>query len=124
MCYSLNFAAAPVVVGATIGSSKKQANYSALSDGDMIGGKLGAKPVLMSSERQRTARGVLAAGSRCGSIVALGGTSVAAPQITRVLADAIMSGKLAVGADAHEWLASEIAKHGGILPAKGRQSRV
>jgi hypothetical protein len=117
-------AAAPVVVGATIGSSKKQANYSALSDGDMIGGKLGAKPVLMSSERQRTARGVLAAGSRNGSVVALGGTSVAAPQITSVLADAIMSGKLAVGADAHEWLASEIAKHGGILPAKGRQSRV
>ena len=120
---SQRFANAPVVVGGTIGTSGKIARYSGLPDGRMIGGVFGAQPIPMMSERQENARGVLAAGSRSGSVVALGGTSVAAPQVTRLLAEAIMTGTLDTPARAHDWLEAEMARNAGTLPAKGRQSR-
>jgi hypothetical protein len=44
------------------------------------------------SEDSRAHRGVLAAGSRSGSVVAMGGTSVAAPEIARWIADELDAG--------------------------------
>ena len=48
--------------------------------------------VLMTSEDSLTLPGVLAAGSRSGSVVWMSGTSVAAPQLARRIADMIASG--------------------------------
>lgn len=44
------------------------------------------------SEDSRVHTGVLAAGSRSGSVVAMGGTSVAAPQVARWVADELAAG--------------------------------
>jgi hypothetical protein len=45
--------------------------------------------VVLVSEDSRVHAGMLAAGSRSGSVVAMGGTSVAAPQYARVIADGL-----------------------------------
>ena len=59
-------------------------------------GPLAAVPprpdALMVTEDSRVHGGVLAAGSRSGSVVAMGGTSVAAPQIARIIADDLATG--------------------------------
>ena len=47
---------------------------------------------LAVSDDSRVHTGVLAAGSRSGSVIALSGTSVAAPQITRWIADQLAAG--------------------------------
>jgi hypothetical protein len=44
------------------------------------------------SDDSRVHRGILAAASRSGSVVAMGGTSVAAPQLTRWIGDRLASG--------------------------------
>jgi len=48
---------------------------------------------LAPSDRSRIRRGLLAAGTRSGSLVALSGTSVAAPLVTRMLAERIACGE-------------------------------
>jgi hypothetical protein len=67
------------------------------------------------SEDSRVHTGVLAAGSHSGSIVALGGTSVAAPQVARWVADNL------AGAGAGDRLAVQILASTGIpLPQPER----
>ena len=67
-----------VVIAGYRGSDKAMANYSS------SGGEISAAGV---SEDSVTCHGILAAGSRSGSTVAMNGTSVAAPQLTRRLAE-------------------------------------
>ena len=63
------------------------------------GGKLVDWPDLAAvSEESPALDGVLAAGTYSGSTAILGGTSVAAPQVTRALADEIAHGRLGSGA--------------------------
>jgi Subtilase family len=47
---------------------------------------------IVASEDSRVHTGVMAAGARSGAIVAMGGTSVAAPQMARLLADSLVGG--------------------------------
>ena len=47
---------------------------------------------MASSDDSRVHQGILAAGSRSGSVVPLNGTSVAAPQIARIVADNLAAG--------------------------------
>jgi hypothetical protein len=47
---------------------------------------------MASSDDSRVHQGILAAGSRSGSVVPLNGTSVAAPQIARIVADDLAAG--------------------------------
>jgi hypothetical protein len=54
---------------------------------------------LTVSEASTVHRGVLAAGTRSGSVAAMNGTSVAAPQIARVLIEQLIGGKFSLGRD-------------------------
>ncbi|MGE4080447.1 MAG: hypothetical protein AB7F22_33395 [Reyranella sp.] len=83
-----------IVIGGYLGKEKKLAKYTAA-------GKRPLSPppppppelvprwpdAAAVSEDSQVHSGVLAAGTRSGSIVAMGGTSVAAPQISRLVAD-------------------------------------
>jgi hypothetical protein len=53
---------------------------------------------LAPSEDLAVHRGVLAAGTRSGSVVALGGTSVAAPRVARMIAERLAAGRRGDGA--------------------------
>ena len=87
----------PVVIGGFLRKDLRPAKYSA---GGPITPKQGGtlnpnfrKPDAMSvSDDSKVHAGVIAAGSRSGSFVALSGTSVAAPQITRGIADQLANG--------------------------------
>lgn len=79
----------PVVVGGFHRREHKAASYSA-GDFDTRSGKPGYMTVCEASS---TLLGVLAAGTKSGSTVALNGTSVAAPQITRRIAELMAAGK-------------------------------
>jgi hypothetical protein len=85
-----------IVIGGYLGKERVATKYS--SAGPNIGPLLPAPPppetrgpprwpdAVATSDDSRVHRGVLAAGSRTGSVVAMGGTSVAAPQIARLVA--------------------------------------
>ena len=80
----------PVVIGGYLRKEKVAAKYS--SSGPVyFTGTVNPNPcrpdVMFVSEDSRVHTGVLAAGSRSGSAVAMGGTSVAAPQVARLIAD-------------------------------------
>jgi hypothetical protein len=81
------------VVGGYRGSDGAPAAYSA--SGPKAPGKArrAGPDALSVSERSITRRGVLAAGTRSASTVALNGTSVAAPQVTRWIAEQMAAGK-------------------------------
>jgi hypothetical protein len=82
-----------VVVGAFIRSSRKASEYSG------AGGQLaaGTSPAIRSpdlsgaGDDSRVFRSLLAAGTRTGSLIAMNGTSVAAPQATRLIAKLMIS---------------------------------
>lgn len=79
----------PVVVGGYRASDGRAALYSS---GDFKGHT--DKPdYLAVSEASETNLGQLAAGTRSGSTVAMNGTSVAAPQVAREIADMMAEGK-------------------------------
>ena len=96
----------PVVVGGFCQSDLGSAEYSSLGParGQAGGGVLvGRRPDVAARSDDSPARhGVLAAGSRTGSVVTQDGTSVAAPQIARWIANELMhnrpAGRAAVGA--------------------------
>jgi hypothetical protein len=77
-----------VVVGAMLGKEQLPAKYSAA-------GALAPPPrtpdAMIVGEDSRVHSGVLAAASRSGARVAIGGTSVAAPQVARKVADLLAS---------------------------------
>jgi hypothetical protein len=97
--------ASPLVVGGMLRKERRVASYSA--GGPVISPAVGPsmsaerRPhLLVHSEDSKVHAGVLAAGARSGSAVAMRGTSVAAPQLTRWIADRLAengaSGRAAV----------------------------
>lgn len=88
----------PIVMGAFLRKEMMAAKYSAGGPTQAACGSSGAEPyrpdALAVSEDSKVHAGVLAAGSRSGSVVPMTGTSVAAPQVTRWIA-----GELAAGRD-------------------------
>jgi hypothetical protein len=88
---------APIVTGGFQRRERKPAPYSAAGP---ITPQLGAPPphragpdAMTVSDDSRVHSGVLAAGSRSGSVVAMNGTSVAAPQLARWIADERSQGR-------------------------------
>ena len=77
---------ASIVVGGYVQSTKTMARYSGTSREGMR-----APDVAAISDRSFVRPGVLCAGVRSGSTVALNGTSVAAPQVARYLAEALLA---------------------------------
>lgn len=87
----------PVVVGGFIRNEGPAAKYSAGGPTTPPAGAGGANrdgPNAMAvSEQSRVHSGILAAGSRSGSVVAMNGTSVAAPQIAHWIAKYLLTGQ-------------------------------
>jgi hypothetical protein len=86
-----------VVIGGFLRKDYRPARYSAggpitPKQGGTLDPNLRKPDALAVSEDSKVHAGVLAAGSRSGSVVALNGTSVAAPQITRWIADELANG--------------------------------
>jgi hypothetical protein len=88
---SIATGAAPVVIGGFLRKEKVVAKYSAGGPTLAPCGTAQADPyrpdAVTVSDDSRAHQGILAAGTRSGSVVAIDGTSVAAPQITRKIAD-------------------------------------
>ena len=82
----------PIVVGGYRSSDGAAGLYSARGP-DAPSGQFAGPDAIAVSERSVTRRGVLAAGTRSGSTVAMNGTSVAAPQVTRWVAGRMADGK-------------------------------
>jgi hypothetical protein len=84
--------ASPIVMGGYLGRETVLAKYSA------AGSKTVQPPrrpdAATVSDDSRVHGGVLAAGTRSGSVIAMNGTSVAAPQIARRIADDLANGGL------------------------------
>ena len=78
-----------------------------------------APDAMAVSEDSRVHRGVLAAGSRSGSVVAMSGTSVAAPQIARIIADDLAG----AGLGDHAWVQSQGEKGMPASPGKPPDER-
>jgi hypothetical protein len=80
------------VIGGVVRSTQMPARYSSM--GPVSGGPrtMNAPNLLAPSDESPVRRGVLAAGTRSGSTVAMNGTSVAAPQAARWLAAQIAAG--------------------------------
>jgi hypothetical protein len=86
----------PIVMGGFLRKEKLPADYSSAGP---ISAALGAPPsnndgvtAMAPSEDSRILTGVLGAGSRSGSVVALDGTSVAAPRTARFVAEQLAAG--------------------------------
>ncbi|WP_460447977.1 S8 family serine peptidase [Alsobacter sp. SYSU BS001988] len=86
----------PVVVGAARRQGRHVARYSSAGPASpsAVGppGFRAGPDCLMTSDRSSVRRGVIASGTRTGSAVAQGGTSVAAPRMTALLAGAALAG--------------------------------
>ena len=81
-----------ITAGGYVEQDRRAARYSSGGPNTPpeTGGVRLTKPdALLPSEGSRAHRGVLAAGSRSGARVAMNGTSVAAPQLARWVADAL-----------------------------------
>lgn len=126
-----------IVMGGYLGKEKLPAKYSAA----------GCKPLqappppppdlvprwpdaMTVGEDSRVHTGVLAAGSHSGSVIAMGGTSVAAPQIARLVADDLAGGGNGDRATVQAWGAvgiplpqPERSGTGGIQPVPVRSKR-
>jgi hypothetical protein len=82
-----------LVAGGLLRREDLPASYTAAGASLASGGPPPRWPnAVVASEDSRVLPGVLAAGSRSGSVVPLGGTSVAAPQMARFIADDIAAG--------------------------------
>ena len=74
------------VVGGERATDKLPVRYSSI--GPDLNGKRGQPDKMASAERSAVLRGVLAAGNASGSVVAMNGTSAAAPQAAAAIAEA------------------------------------
>jgi hypothetical protein len=81
--------ACPIVMGGFLRKERLAAKYS--SAGAHVPPPRWPD-AMTPSEDSRVHSGILAAGSHSGSVIAMGGTSVAAPQIARVLAEDLSAG--------------------------------
>ncbi|MBB4040389.1 hypothetical protein GGR34_002042 [Microvirga flocculans] len=82
----------PIVIGGYLGKEMVAAPYSAAGSSIPSASSPRKPDALAISDNSRVHRGVLAAGTRSGSVVAIGGTSVAAPQVARWCASQLASG--------------------------------
>jgi hypothetical protein len=82
-----------IVAGGYRGSDGAPALYSARGPDDPPDGVRAGPDAMEVSERSISRRGVLAAGARSGSTLAMNGTSVAAPQLTRWIAEQMIAGE-------------------------------
>jgi hypothetical protein len=98
-----------MVVGAYAHAARRTARYS--SRGPTLGDRRGPD-ALFASDRSRVSHGMLGAGTRSGSSVGMNGTSVAAPGVTRLIAEELAAGR----AGDVEWLASIADALRGRLP--------
>jgi hypothetical protein len=76
-----------IVIGGWIRRDRRLANYTAAGTAGVPLPTRAAPSYIVSTDDSLVHAGVLAAGSRSGSVVAMSGTSVAAPQYARALAD-------------------------------------
>jgi hypothetical protein len=101
-----------VVIGAYRKSDNTASGYSAGGPLVAPGTRVGFAPDAMAvGDDSIACAGVLAAGTRSGSVIAMRGTSVAAPQIARWLAD-----QMAVGALANRASVQGLASTGVPVP--------
>jgi hypothetical protein len=121
-----------IVVGGYVHSARKVADYS--SSGPASGTRQGPD-VLAVSDRSPVLGGILAAGTRSGSRLAMNGSSVAAPYVTRRIAAELAAGNegdrafvanaalLSQGEEAAAFAASAAQRNGAgpILPPKSPQ---
>jgi hypothetical protein len=86
-----------IVLGGYLGHEMESAPYSAagpvLSPTTAGPASRDGPDAMAVSERSRQHQGVLAAASRSGAVVAMGGSSVAAPQVARLVASQLAAGK-------------------------------
>jgi Subtilase family len=82
-----------VDIAGSVDAKGTPAPYSSVKDGDARPTDAHALHLLATTDDSRVTPGLLAAGTRSTSVVALHGTSMAAPQLTRALAQAYLSGK-------------------------------
>ena len=96
-----------VVVGAHVAASGQMSDYS--SAGDLAQAGYRAGPDLSApGDESETRPGIEAAGTRSGYVFRMGGTSAAAPQVARLIADFLASQSAPVAnADIKAWLASK-----------------
>lgn len=81
----------PIVMGGYISKEDVAADYTA--GGPTRNPSRPSPDAMCPSEDSKVHRGVLAAGSRSGSVVVMGGTSIAAPRATRWIAKRLARGK-------------------------------
>lgn len=90
-----------IVIGGVRRTTWRAAQYSAAGPTSPAPGRGGQSPhgpdAMVVSEDSDAARGILAAGSRSGSVTIMSGTSMAAPQLTRWLATQMAAGGAAGG---------------------------
>jgi hypothetical protein len=105
--------AKPVVVGGFLRKQMVDVNYSSA-------GPTANSPrpdAATVTEDSRVHFGVLAAGSRSGSVVPLGGTSVAAPQIARLCANDLATGGNGDRVFVQDYAQGSEANYPGSVPA-------
>lgn len=109
----------PLIIGAVMAAELKPAPYTAA----------GAAPRIPNPDAAAVADdskvhfGVLSAGTRSGSAVAMNGTSVAAPQITRRLAAAMAAGRIDATNTPRQWLADAAQNGPASQPLIGSASQ-
>ena len=115
----------PIVVAGYNELLEAPSRYSASGDVSAPGGVY--TPTFAAvSDRSNSQPGVLASGTLSGTALAINGTSVAAPQVTRMLADEMATGTSTNFDAAKSVLRANCfapAKNGGIAAASGRGSR-
>jgi hypothetical protein len=116
------FAAGPVSVAARVIRTDRPADYSSagypLAPPQPL--SIRGPDVITDAEHSEIVAGLLAAGTRTGSIVAMSGTSVAAPVAARALADALATGSpgLPANANAGRILAKLLASGAAVQDAR------
>jgi hypothetical protein len=106
----------PIVMGGVLRKDMVDAKYS--SAGGLAVANAPRPDAVTVTEDSRVHYGVLAAGSRSGSVVAMGGTSVAAPQIVWQIADDLAAGGAGDRTTVQNWAtAQEAAFPAGTPPS-------
>lgn len=108
----------PIVMGGYLRKEMVAAKYSAAGAATPPGPPPRAPDAMTASEDSRVHGGVLAAGSRSGSVVAMGGTSVAAPQITKRCAEELAAAKAGDRAAVQALAAADEAGYPPATPPK------
>jgi len=117
----------PVVVGGWVAADGAIADYSAagpalVADGADETNRIGPDAVAVS-DRSAVRRGIFGAGSRSGSHVAMNGSSVAAPQAARLMADDLGRGGSGARARVRAIAATDETDHPAPIPPQSEARR-